>query len=77
MNDPIVNVEEKIERVVGRRKPGNCSFEERVKIQETALELHRAFKHHWWVHGVFRFKTHEEADEWMLKMLARSDMARA
>lgn len=26
-------------------------------------------------HGVYRFKTHEEADAWMVKMLARSKQA--
>jgi hypothetical protein len=26
--------------------------------------------------GVYRFKTHEEADEWMMRMLARSSPAK-
>ena len=69
---PIVNVEEKIDRIVGRRKPGYGNLEARFKIQETGLEMQRAFDHRWRVHGVFKFKSHEEADEWMLKMMARS-----
>jgi hypothetical protein len=68
----MINVEEKIERVVGKRKPSYGNFAERVKLQETGLALHRAFNHRWRVHGVFKFKTHEEADEWMLKLMARS-----
>ena len=68
----IVNVEEKIGRVVGKRKVGYSSLEARSKLQETGAELLRSFNHRWRVHGVFKFKTHEEADEWMLKLMARS-----
>jgi hypothetical protein len=69
-----VNVEEKIDRVVGRRTKTPDGLNAGMKLQDTALELHKAFKHRWAVHGVFRFKTHEEADEWMMKMLARSGL---
>jgi hypothetical protein len=36
-----------------------------MKLQSLAVELHRSFKQHWATKGVYRFKTHEEADEWM------------
>jgi hypothetical protein len=28
----------------------------------------------WLAKGVYRFKTHEEADQWMMKILARADL---
>ena len=43
-----------------------------MQLQETAAQLHQAFKHRWMPKGVYRFKTHEEADAWMTKMLAQS-----
>jgi len=42
-----------------------------MKLQSLAVELHRSFKQRWAPKGVCRFKTHEEADEWMNRMLAR------
>ena len=43
-----------------------------MKLQETALQLHKSFKNVWAPKGVYRFKSHEEADEWMMQMLAKS-----
>ena len=43
-----------------------------MQLQETAAQLHQAFQHRWMPKGVYRFKTHEEADAWMTKMLAQS-----
>ncbi len=45
-----------------------------MQLQKTAAQLHQTFKHRWMPKGVYRFKTHEEADEWMTKMLARSGL---
>jgi hypothetical protein len=67
----IVSVEESIGRVVGKRRPGHGNFEDRFKLQDTGLAMQRALKHRWRVHGVFKFKTHEEADERMMKLVAR------
>ncbi|MSU59528.1 MAG: hypothetical protein EXS35_15385 [Pedosphaera sp.] len=74
MKPPFVHVEEKIDRFVGKRTQTPDSLEAGMKWQETAVELHKSFKHRWWPKGVYRFKTHEEADEWMTKMLARSNL---
>jgi hypothetical protein len=41
-----------------------------------SVEFHRALKHRWAAKGVYRFKTHEEADQWMMKMLARADQGK-
>ena len=45
-----------------------------MQLQEAAVQFHRVFKHRWMPKGVYRFKTHQEADAWMTKMLARSSL---
>jgi hypothetical protein len=72
MKRPIINIEEKIDKIVGKRTPPSDSFAAGMKLQKTAVQLHKTFKHRWAPKGVYRFKTHEEADEWMMRMLARS-----
>jgi hypothetical protein len=67
-----VNVEEKIDKVVGRRTRTPDAFKSGMRLQSLAVALHRSLRHHWAPKGVYRFKTHEEADEWMNRMLARS-----
>ena len=74
MKQPFINVEEKIDRVVGRRTKTPEAFASGMKLQSLAVELHRSFKHRWAPKGVYRFKTHEEADEWTNRMLARSQI---
>ena len=64
----VVNVEETPDKVVGRRRGIRAT----PAIQETANSLLKAFGHGLVPKGVFRFHTHEEAHEWMLKMLARN-----
>jgi predicted transcriptional regulator len=71
---PFVNVEEKIDRIVGRRASAPDSLRAGMQVQETGAQLHQSFKHRWMPKGVYRFKTHEEAEEWMIKMLARSSL---
>jgi predicted transcriptional regulator len=75
VKQPFVNVEEKIDRFVGRRTKTPDSLQAGMQLQETARQLHQAFNHRWCRKGVYRFKTHEEADAWMTQMLARSGMA--
>lgn len=74
MKQPLVNVEEKIDRFVGRRTGVPDSLRAGMQLQETAAQLHKALGHRWSPKGVYRFKTHEEADAWMTKMLARSSL---
>jgi hypothetical protein len=67
VKQPPINVEEKIDRVVGVQadKPGALStslHEEGCAAAQTKrLRIHGR-------PGVHRFKTHEEADEWFEKM---------
>ena len=69
---PIINLEEEIGKVVGKRTAPADAFRTGMELQALAVELHRSFKHRWAPKGVYRFKTHEEADEWMWRMLAQS-----
>jgi hypothetical protein len=71
---PLINVEEKIDRFVGRRTKMPDGLNAGMQLQSLGAELHKTFKHRWCPKGVYRFKTHEEADAWMTKMLARSGM---
>jgi hypothetical protein len=77
LKQPIINVEEKIDRVVGKRTKMPDSLKAGMQLQSLGAELHKTFKHRWCPKGVYRFKTHEEADEWMTKMLARSGMPKS
>lgn len=72
LNKPLINVEEKIDRIVGRRTKMPDSLKTGMQLQSLGVELHKTFEHRWCPKGVYRFKTHEEADQWMIKMLARS-----
>jgi hypothetical protein len=77
VKQPFVNLEEKIDRFVGRRTKTPDSLEAGMRLQAIAVQFHRAFKHRWAAKGVYRFKTHEEADQWMMKMLARSGQSQS
>ena len=74
MKQPFINVEEKIDRFVGRRTGTPDGWETGMRLQVLGAELHKTFKHQWARKGVYRFKTHEEADAWMNKMLARASL---
>jgi len=76
VKQPCVNAEENIVRFVGRRATALDSLSAGMQLQETGAQLHVSFKHRWMPKGIYRFKTHEEADEWMIKMLARSGLAK-
>jgi hypothetical protein len=76
VKQPFVNVEEKIDRFVGRRTETPDAWKAGMQLQATAVQLHKSFKHRWMPKGVYRFKTHEEADAWMTRMLARSDLSK-
>jgi hypothetical protein len=74
LKQPLINVEEEIDRFVGRRTDTPDGLRAGMQLQATAAQLHEAFQHRWCPKGVYRFKTHEEADVWMTKMLARSGL---
>ena len=77
VKEPFINAEEKIDKVVGRRTKTPDAWETGMKLQALAVQLHQSLKHRWALNGVYRFKSHEEADEWMNRMLARSQMPKS
>jgi len=74
MNSPIINLEESIGRTVGRRTPTPDGLENGLALQKLAVQFHQSLGQHWARRGVYRFKTHEEADAWTYRMLARSQI---
>lgn len=62
--DPVINIEEKIGKTVGRRRPTDV-VRYSARMQKTVGELAKTFGVRMQRRGVFRFRTHEEADEWM------------
>jgi hypothetical protein len=77
LKQPFINVEEKIDRFVGRRVQTPEGWRAGMQIQTAGLQFHKAFKHHWMAGGVHRFKTHEEADKWMTKMLVQGGISKS
>ncbi len=65
-----VNVGEKIGKTVGRRRSAAEAFATAMKLQNTANQLQDHLEGIC-PKGVFRFKTHGEADEWLLKWMSR------
>jgi predicted transcriptional regulator len=74
VKQPFINVEEKIDRFVGRRTQTPDGWKAGMQLQASGLQFHKAFKQRWLAKGVHRFKTHEEADKWMIKMLVQGGM---
>ena len=68
--EPVVNVAEKIGKAVGRRRSTGDAFVTAMKLQKTVNTL-QSHLQGICPTGVFRFKTHEEADEWLLKWMSR------
>ena len=77
MTQPFINLEEKIDRHVGRRTGQADRLRAGLPLQELAAQLHKSLGHRWMPKGVYRFKTHAEADAGMIKMLARSGLPKS
>ena len=68
---PVFNVEETIGKTVGKRKPASNPLSMRIHHKRAGGSRH-VLPVLGVPRGVYRFKTHEEADEWMIKMLAKT-----
>jgi hypothetical protein len=69
---PFVNLEEFPGKVVGRRRlPADPLALRPANRIEDARAWKRAFRTMPIPKGVYRFRTHEEADEWLWTMLTR------
>lgn len=66
---PVVNIEDPVGKVVGRR----ANLSERNYL-EHAFGMQKSLRGFPWPKfpkGVFRFKTHEEADQWLMDHFTR------
>ncbi|MBI1177387.1 hypothetical protein GC207_08100 [bacterium] len=65
---PIINLDDPVVKTYGRRQPPDpMSLEEQLKAN--AIAMQKAFPLNIPRKGVYRFKTFEEADQWMEKAL--------
>lgn len=68
---PFINVEEKIDRFVGKRTQTPDALSLSGNTKADAAAWHKAFAGNGVPRGVYRFKTHEDADEWLWRMITR------
>ena len=69
--EPIVNLDERIGKTVGRRKPPGGLPNAGAYRPEDAVAWQSAFRPPGVPRGVYRFASHEEADKWLMKMITR------
>lgn len=62
----VINIDDPAGKAVGRRRPVNPLCSEAYSIQRTK-DWQEALPVKFPPKGVFRFKTHEEANQWMRK----------
>jgi len=67
----IVNLQDTPGRTAGKRVPPDDSFQTGMDLQQLAVDLGRTLKQGLVPKGVYRFTSHQEADQWMWKMMAR------
>jgi len=66
-----MNVDEKIDRIVGRRTKTPDGLSTETSNKADAMAWQKAFGGVRVPRGVHRFKTHQEADRWLWQMIAR------
>jgi hypothetical protein len=71
VKQPLVNTEESIDRVVGRRTHAPEALSTKTSNKAESIAWRKAFGGVRVPRGVYRFKTHEEADQWLWRMIAR------
>ncbi len=71
VKQPFTNVEEKVDRFVGRRTGTPDALSTKTSNKVSSIAWRKAFGGVRIPRGVHRFKTHEEADAWLWKMIAR------
>ena len=71
VKQPFINVEEKIDRFVGRRTKTPDALSAETSTKADAIAWRKSFGGVHVPKGVHRFRTHEEADEWLWRMIAR------
>jgi len=71
MRLPIVNVEEKIDKIVGKRTQPADPFAAGISTKRDSIAWREAFGGVRVPRGIHRFRTHEEADDWLWRMITR------
>jgi hypothetical protein len=71
MKQPLINLEERIDRFVGRRTKAPDALSVKNSKKADAIAWQKAFGGLRIPRGVYRFRTHEEADEWLWRMISR------
>jgi hypothetical protein len=71
MASRVVNLEERIDRQVGRRTSVCDPLSLESGTRADAIAWRKAFGGIRVTRGVHRFRTHEEADAWLWKMISR------
>ena len=64
----VINVEEKIGKTVGKRRPPADSLAYASDLNESQNQFRKKLGVRGFPRGVYKFKTHEEANEWEIKM---------
>jgi hypothetical protein len=72
---PLINVEESIDRTVGRRLRVPDPLSIKMSNKADAVAWRKAFGGVRVPRGVHRFRTHVEADEWLWQMITRQTPA--
>jgi len=68
---PFINAEEQIDRIVGKRTKAPTGLSTATSCKAESIAWRRSFGGVRVPRGVYRFKTHEEADRWLWRMIAR------
>jgi hypothetical protein len=71
VKQPFINVEEKIDKLVGRRTKAPDALSVATSRKADAVAWRKSFGGVRVPRGVHRFQTHEEADDWLWRMIAR------
>lgn len=71
VKQPFINVEERIDRFVGRRTKTPDALSLTSSRKADSMAWRRAFGGLRVPRGVHRFRTHEEADAWLWRMMTR------
>lgn len=71
VKQPFINVEEKIDRFVGRRTKTPDALSTATSNKANSIAWRKAFGGVRVPRGVYRFETHEEADQWLWRMISR------
>lgn len=71
VKQPFINAEEKVDRFVGRRQGTPDALSTATNSKADSVAWRKALGGIRIPRGVYRFKTHEEADQWLWRMIAR------